>query len=140
MAPLAIVQHGKEASFRRLGNTGSSQNNKANKDFWRIRSKPVDREKWQQFPSKTNKQTKNLKIGTEQIEGFNALRRTTLETYLIWEKDTSLFLASFLFWKKKKDPLDQNSLILCFVPFVYLQNAFSLSISSYTALLPARKY
>ena len=52
MVPLAIVQHGKEASFRRLGNIDSLQNNEANKNFWMIRSKPVNQEKWQQFPSK----------------------------------------------------------------------------------------
>lgn len=74
-----MVDHGKEVSFRSQVNIGSLQDNKANKNFWMIRSKSVNLGKWQRFPSKK----KNLKIVTEQIEGLNVLRLINLETYLI---------------------------------------------------------
>ena len=96
---LGMVDHGKEVSFRSQVNIGSLQDNNANKNFWMIRSKRVNLGKWQWVPSKKKQ---NLKIVTEQIRGLNVLRLINLETYLIWEKFTSLFFASFLFWKKKR--------------------------------------
>lgn len=45
MVLLALVGHDKEASFRRLINTDSLQNDKASRSFWQIIASYVNQEK-----------------------------------------------------------------------------------------------